>query len=100
VSSFGRSTRLAKELNYADNVATSLVISGLWTASYHMGGFLGPTTAGFMVQAWGFRSTTWVFFFVFLAMTGANVAEIILKKNATRAREISVSNVGPTQPIE
>ena len=28
---------------------------GLWTSSFQLGNFVGPTVSGFMVDAWGFR---------------------------------------------
>ena len=46
---------MAMDRGYANSIPTSLVISGMWTASFHFGNFVGPTASGFMVEAWGFR---------------------------------------------
>ncbi len=50
--------------------------SGLWTTSFYLGNFIGPTVAGAMVQAMGFRVTTSMFSAVYLAMIVASGADI------------------------
>ena len=35
---------------------------GMWSASFYIGNFIGPTAAGFLVDAYGFEWTTVVFF--------------------------------------
>ena len=35
---------------------------GMWSASFYIGNFVGPTAAGFLVDAYGFEWTTVVFF--------------------------------------
>ncbi len=55
VSTFSRAHKLAMARGFAPDIGTSLLISGLWTASFHLGNFVGPTASGFMVEAWGFR---------------------------------------------
>ena len=34
----------------------------MWSASFYIGNFIGPTAAGFLVDAYGFEWTTVVFF--------------------------------------
>ena len=34
---------------------------GMWSASFYIGNFIGPTAAGFLVDAYGFEWTTVVF---------------------------------------
>ena len=34
----------------------------MWSASFYIGNFIGPTVAGFLVDAYGFKWTTMVFF--------------------------------------
>ncbi len=34
----------------------------MWTSSLYLGSFLGPTIAGFLVDAYGFRASSMVFF--------------------------------------
>ena len=33
----------------------------MWSASFEVGSFIGPTVSGFLVDAYGFESTTTVF---------------------------------------
>ena len=37
------------------------IVTGLWSSSYYLGAFLGPTIAGFLVDAHGFEWTTVIF---------------------------------------
>ncbi len=61
VSTFQRVLRTAKQYGFQDNMTTNLVISGLWTASFHLGNFAGPTLAGFLVDNWHFRGASFVY---------------------------------------
>ena len=38
---------------------------GMWSASFYFGNFVGPTTSGILVDAWGFKFTTVVPFIVY-----------------------------------
>ena len=53
-----------------------MVISlGMWTSSLYLGCFAGPTLAGFMVERIGFRSTTILFWAVYLLILFIDVLE-------------------------
>ena len=39
-----------------------MIYLGMWSASFYIGNFIGPTVAGFLVDAYGFKWTTMVFF--------------------------------------
>lgn len=38
----------------------------MWLASFYFGLFVGPTSAGIFVEAWGFKFTTLQFFVVYI----------------------------------
>lgn len=38
------------------------MFTGMWSTSFYFGNFVGPTAAGFMVDEYGFRNTTMLFF--------------------------------------
>ena len=40
-------------------------IPGMWSTSFYLGNFVGPTGAGVLVDNFGFRSTTIVFFGIY-----------------------------------
>ncbi len=54
-----------------------IFIEGMWVASYHLGNFVGPTTAGFVVEAVGFRSTTLYFFVPFVVMAVVDLIVLV-----------------------
>ena len=35
---------------YSESVSTTSIVSGLWTAAYASGNFLGPTVGGILVE--------------------------------------------------
>jgi len=59
---------------------------GLWTASMHLGNFVGPTLSGFMVEAWGFRQTTTVFLIAFAIMALIDFEELVRQTVKGRRR--------------
>jgi MFS family permease len=56
---------------------------GMWSTSFYLGNFLGPTIAGFLVEAWGFRQATVLFFSLFLVMIFVDIIELLynIKQN-------------------
>lgn len=45
---------------------TFLFLLGLWAASFNLGNFVGPTASGFFVESLGFRTSTMIFFGLYL----------------------------------
>ena len=43
---------------FPDNVATYALVSSIWTSTFALGAFLGPTTAGGLYNLVGFRWST------------------------------------------
>ncbi|XP_059097397.1 MFS-type transporter SLC18B1-like [Tigriopus californicus] len=69
VSTFSRAYKECIRQGYRDDVDTYFVLTSLWTASFHLGNFLGPTIAGIIVNAIGFPYTSQISMFMFLLMT-------------------------------
>ena len=61
VSSFARAQKAAQDLGYQDDIRTYLMISGIWSASFYFGSFLGPTVSGILVEQLGFQMVTFIF---------------------------------------
>jgi MFS family permease len=40
----------------------------MWSSSFYLGNFLGPTVAGILVESFGFRLTTLIVFSLFIFM--------------------------------
>ena len=55
--------------------------------SLHLGNFLGPTISGFLVEAVGFRSTTTVFFVLFILIVIVDLAEFFYNFKFNRTRK-------------
>ncbi|TRY80723.1 hypothetical protein TCAL_12990 [Tigriopus californicus] len=68
VSSFSRAYKESVQQGYRNDVNTYLVLTGLWNASFHLGNFVGPTVAGFIVDAIGFAQTSQISVVIFLIM--------------------------------
>ena len=43
---------------FPDNLDTYALVSGLWTATFALGAFVGPTVAGLLVDYFQFRNST------------------------------------------
>ena len=105
VSSFGRAQSAALNLGYVDDINTYIMISGkyinifsklfslkqnksgmiechfyiylgMWSASFYIGNFIGPTVSGFLVDAYGFEWTTIVFFGLYLFILTVDICEL------------------------
>ena len=50
---------------------------GMWSASFYFGNFVGPTTSGILVDAWGFKFTTVVPFVVYLFSVIVDFLELL-----------------------
>jgi hypothetical protein len=49
----------------------------MWSSSFFLGNFVGPTLSGILVESYGFRTTTLVFFSIYCLNTLVDVAELI-----------------------
>jgi len=84
VSSFGRAQSAALSLGYADDLNTYIMISGMWSASFYIGNFIGPTAAGFLVDAYGFEWTTVVFFSLYGFILLVDIFELSFNVKKTK----------------
>ena len=66
VSTFSRAQTAPIRLGFHRDLSTYLLISGLWSGTLYLGGFLGPTVAGLMVDAYGFRAATTLYWALYL----------------------------------
>jgi MFS family permease len=72
--------RSALKAGFQDSVITNLVVSSLWSASFNLGACVGPTVAGFMTDAWGFRKASLAFFLMYFTMICVNIAQVCYEK--------------------
>ena len=58
VAGFSAAHRQAIANGFEDNIETYGLVSGLWTSTFALGAFVGPTLGGVMVQHLGFPLST------------------------------------------
>ena len=49
----------------------------MWSTSFYLGNFLGPTLAGISVDSFGFRATTVGFFALLCAILVVDICELL-----------------------
>ena len=89
VASFSGAQKAALESQNVSPDDVYSVISGIWTSTFALGNFIGPTLGGFLVDGMGFRQTTAVFQLiggVMLILDLINVCCFNLKKKKHRRR--------------
>ena len=72
----------------------------MWSASFYIGNFIGPTVSGFLVDAYGFEWTTIVFFGLYAFILVVDICE--LSYNISKSRKhVQYENIeGITQSTE
>jgi MFS family permease len=50
--------------------------TGMWSSSFYLGSFAGPTFSGILVDNFGFPWTTMLFFFIYCIMIAAGGIEL------------------------
>lgn len=74
VGTFGGTQMEAIKRGFPDNLDTYGLVSGIWTSTFALGAFIGPTVAGYLFDRIGFRWATMVvvvlhiFVFLFLML--------------------------------
>ena len=62
----------------------------MWTASFFLGNFAGPTFAGFLVEHYGFRFTTFVFLVLNIVIFAIDLMELTI--TVRRSKKYSIDN--------
>ena len=65
----------------------------MWSASFYIGNFIGPTAAGFLVDAYGFEWTTVVFFSLYGFILLVDIFELSFNIKKTK-EALSYDNMG------
>ena len=56
-----------------------LFYPGMWSATFYLGTFIGPTLAGVLVDWYGFKFTSILYSALFVLAIALNIVEIIYK---------------------
>ena len=73
VCTFSDIFKTALACGFQDNLPTYMGISGVSKSALYFGNFIGPTLAGFLVKALGFRCTGFIFALSILFMLALNI---------------------------
>ena len=68
----------------------------MWSASFYIGNFIGPTAAGFLVDAYGFEWTTVVFFSLYGFILLVDIFELSFNVKKSK-EELSYDNMGKAE---
>ncbi|XP_073985292.1 MFS-type transporter SLC18B1-like [Rhodnius prolixus] len=90
VSSFTDALRTAISNGFSNNLETYGLISGLWTSTFALGAFLGPSLAGILYDTWGFQHGS-MSIVVFSAAIGLTVVLFII---CSSRRQHSYKEIG------
>ena len=73
--------------NYSPHFSLSSL--GMWSTSFYLGNFLGPTLAGILVDAWGFRTSSVFFWSLYPVVSIINIIEFAydMRRNSKEAKE-------------
>lgn len=56
----------------------------MWSSSFFLGNFIGPTLAGFTVEHYGFEATTDGFVITFIVMLFMNILELVYNVKSSK----------------
>ena len=87
VAGFSSAHREAIAHGFADNLSTYALVSGLWTATFALGAFIGPSVAGLIVDFYGFRPSTLLVLISQLTVLLLGLAFILHRKRSQVHKE-------------
>ncbi|CAH1399278.1 unnamed protein product [Nezara viridula] len=73
VASFTDALRTAIAHGFPNNLETYGLISGLWTSTFALGAFIGPSASGILYDTWGFNKAS-----MFIVVLGAILGAMVL----------------------
>lgn len=90
VSSFSDALRTTISSGLADNIETYGLISGLWTSTFALGAFIGPSVSGILYDSIGFRKSC-IFIISLLVFVAIVIIFYLLVENrpSTQYKELS-----------
>ena len=76
----------------------------MWSASFYIGNFIGPTVSGFLVDAYGFEWTTIVFFSLYAFILLVDICELTYnvrqsKRNNGYERLSNINDANESMPL-
>ena len=85
VAAFAEAQKAAVTEGFPDNVATYALVSSIWTSTFALGAFVGPTTAGGLYDLVGFRWST-LFLVAWNVVVATGAVLLLLARRQRRIR--------------
>ena len=85
VAAFAEAQKAAVAEGFPDNVATYALVSSIWTSTFALGAFVGPTTAGGLYDLVGFRWST-LFLVAWNVVVATGAVLLLLARRQRRIR--------------
>ncbi|XP_017755825.1 PREDICTED: MFS-type transporter SLC18B1-like [Eufriesea mexicana] len=95
VASFTDALRTSIQYGFPNNLETYGLISGLWTSTFALGAFIGPSVAGILMDNIGFRNAT-VFIDILHVLVGVMAA--VYLSTCTRSHK-PYTEIGATEDL-
>ncbi|EZA49851.1 hypothetical protein DMN91_006491 [Ooceraea biroi] len=95
VASFTDALRTSVSYGFPNNLETYGLISGLWTSTFALGAFIGPSVAGILLDNIGFRNAS---MFIVLLHTLVGVVAAVFLTSCSRAPK-PYTDVGPVDNL-
>ena len=93
VAAFSEAQKAAIRTGFPDNLTTYALVSSIWTSTFALGAFVGPTAAGSLYDAVGFRWST-LFTVSWNVLVGVSALMLILFNRRTQRMRSGYQEIG------
>lgn len=93
VASFSGAQKAALMRQDMSNTQIYTAISGIWTSSFALGNFIGPSLGGFLFDFIGFRSTTFVFQMIGVVMLFLDLYKVKRLRNTLVLKKVKSNKI-------
>lgn len=91
VSSFTDALRTGVRHGLPDNIDTYGLVSGLWTSTFALGAFFGPSISGYLYDSVGFRKAVLFIILLHFIVAAFVLITFILEKKPQPYKELDAS---------
>ena len=99
MAAFSEAQKAAIRTGFPDNLTTYALVSSIWTSTFALGAFVGPTAAGSLYDAVGFRWST-LFTVAWNVLVGVAALVLILFNRRTQRRRSGYLEIGGDEDDE
>lgn len=93
MAAFSEAQKAVIRAGFPDNLTTYALVSSIWTSTFALGAFVGPTAAGSLYDAVGFRWST-LFTVAWNVLVGVAALALILYNRRTRRMRSGYEEIG------